>query len=142
MQLVLANTTDARNVIGKKLTVTKNLNINLKNIEDIKHLQPIIHKNNLDKNVNYAYIDYLKKYYFVNDTRIINNDFVQLNMESDLLETYKDDILNSDSVVTARDTTSYFNSGLPTEIREETNKFESNVTLPDESSLLLVTIGG
>lgn len=45
---------------------------------------------------NYAYIDVFKRYYNFSESPKIENGFIKLQLESDVLMSFKDDILNAD----------------------------------------------
>lgn len=142
MQLQLFTTKDSKNVINKKLINESDLSITLKRNENIKKLDIIISRQNYNKNFNYAVIPYLSASYFINGYDIINNSHVTLHLEIDLLETYKNDILNSPAQITEKSSPSYISSSLPVDSRTETTKYTSDVTIPDTHSFILITVGG
>lgn len=142
MQLQLFTTKDSKNVINKKLINESDLSITLKRTENIKKLDIIINRQNYNNNFNYAVIPYLGTSYFINGYDIINNSHVTLHLEIDLLETYKNDILNSPAQITEKSSPSYISSSLPVDSRTETIKYNSDVTIPDTHSFILITVGG
>lgn len=142
MELDLFTTTDSKNTIGKTLADKHVININLKSDTDLKQPTLILSKSNVTKNFNYAKFPTLGLSYFIVDKSIMNNDHVRLQLKADLLETYKQDILNSTAIITAKDTPSYIDSTLPVDSRTEIDKYASDVTLPDNTSFVMVTVGG
>lgn len=136
MDLFLYKTTDASNVIGKTLTDQLEININLKRSEDQEKPRLLL-KNDGNKytGYNYAYIDLFKRYYFVES---INNNgkIIELQLETDVLETYKDDILNAKASIT-----SYYPDNTVTDVRKRKDVYNSDVTLPDDETMILVTTG-
>ena len=142
MELDLYTTNDSKNTINKTLTGKKAITLNLKSSTDMKQPVLILSKNNYDKALNYAVFPALGFSYFINDYSIVNNDHVKLQLAIDLLETYKTDILNSTAIITAKSTPSYIDSTLPVDSRTEIDKYASDVTLPDNTSFVMVTVGG
>ena len=136
MDLLLYKTTDASNVIGKTLTDPLEININLKRSEDQEKPRLLL-KNDGNKytGYNYAYIKLFKRYYFVES---INNNgkIIELQLETDVLETYKDDILNAKASIT-----SYYPDNTVTDVRKRKDVYNSDVTLPDDETMILVTTG-
>ena len=143
MKLQLSNTSDQPNVIGKVLTGTKEVTIMLKKSDDIKAPTLILSRSTYDKNYNYAYMPDLKRYYFINDVVNLNNDNVRINLQEDVLQTYKDDILNSTAIITATGKPSYLSSELPSLTTEESDTYTSDTKLDTSAKdFIMVTIGG
>lgn len=143
MKLQLSNTTDKPNVINKVLTGTKEVNIMLKKQDDVKNPTLILSRSTYDNNYNYAYIPDLKRYYFINDVINVNFDTVKIVLQEDVLQTYKDDILNSNAIIVATSSPSYLSSELPSLTTEESDTYTSNIKLDTSSQdFIMVTIGG
>lgn len=142
MDLELGIVTDNVNVINKTMSDTKTIPITFKRSDDIKQPSIIIKLSNYDKNYNYAYISLFKRYYFVNRGEAINNDYIQLNLTTDVLETFKATILNSTATIIEKDTPSYLNSSVSNSVQTDKDIYQSNITLPDTKSTILSTIGG
>lgn len=142
MKLILYKTTDASNVIGKTLTDPLEININLKRSED-QEKPRILLKNDGNKytGYNYAYIEFFKRYYFVES---INNNgkIIDLQLETDVLETYKDDILNATGTITKKVGTSYVNNSVNSDIRKDHTIYKSNLSPERKQTNILITIGG
>jgi len=137
MKIILYKTTDQNNTINKKLTDPLEININLKRSEDQERPRLLL-KNDNDKykGYNYAYIDFFKRYYFVESTSNNNNRIIELQLETDVLETYKDDILNAQA-----SNISYYPDNNITDVRKRKDIYSSDVTLSDETTMILVTTG-
>lgn len=142
MELDLYSTKDGNNTIGKSLTLLKKININLKNRDDITSLDLILDRSNFPEHCNYAKISLLNRYYFVTDIQQTNYNFVRVHLDSDVLETNKGVILSAMATITGKSKPSYISNSLPVDSRTEQEKFESDKTLPDKSSYVIVTIGG
>lgn len=48
---------------------------------------------------NYAYIQRFNRSYFITDMRSVRNNLVEVSMHVDVLETYKDDILDTNAII-------------------------------------------
>lgn len=137
MEVTLYKTTDQNNTINKKLTDPLEININLKRTEDQERPRLLL-KNDNDKytGYNYAYIEFFKRYYFVESTSNNNDRIIELQLETDVLETYKDDILETDVT-----TNNYYPDNRNTDVRKKEDIYSSNITLPETNSMVIVTTG-
>lgn len=140
MELILYHTNDSQNTINKEKTLITTKNINLKQSTNLYQTFLIL-KN--DKATNYSNVNYAKmlnKFYFVSYETIANNNFIKLNLKEDVLETYKDDILNTDFDIIAKSEIDY-TSNVPTSKKVQTKIIKSNVTLPDDENIIVQTSG-
>lgn len=143
MKVTLYKTTEQNNTINKKITDPLEININLKRSEDQERPRLLL-KNDNDKykGYNYAYIDFFKRYYFVESTSNNNDRIIELQLETDVLETYKDDILNATGNITTKVGSSYTNNSVNSDIRKDHTIYKSNVTPERKQTNVLITIGG
>lgn len=142
MELQLLNCLDNDNVIGKTYTVIDTLDIKLKSNVNIQSPTLILTKKptiNYDE-VNYAKL--LERFYFVTSFQQGKTNFITLNLKEDVLETFKDDILNGTAIITRSQKPTYDTDGLTSDSRTETDLFNSDTTLEDVESYILNTIGG
>lgn len=151
MKLFTYVTNDTDNTINKKLENEKEFDITFKQSQSI--LNPVI-KLQTDEalETNYAYIPKFERYYFVRDNTRLNNDVVELTLEVDVLESYKEDILASQGNVTRyRGANKYYDgsgyatdagSGYLTEVRKEHKEYYSDTTPEFEETVLMTMIGG
>ena len=140
MELILYHTNDSQNTINKEKTLIITKNINLKQSTNLYQTFLIL-KN--DKATDYSKINYAKmlsKFYFVSYETIANNNFIKLNLKEDALETYKDDILNTDFDIIAKSEIDY-TSNVPTSKKVQTKIIKSNVTLSDDENIIVQTSG-
>ena len=140
MELNLYHTDDSQNTINKEKTLITTKNINLKQSTNLYQTFLIL-KN--DKATNYSNVNYAKmlnKFYFVSHETIANNNFIKLNLKEDVLETYKDDILNSNFDIVAKSEIDY-TSNVPTSKKVQTKIIKSNVTLTDDENIIVQTSG-
>lgn len=144
MELILYKTTDDDNVINKELEFFKSININLKDNVNVTNPDLKLRMNVDDvKNFNYAEIGLLNRKYFVRDIQNLNNDVWLVRLECDVLETYKDDILNSKASVTRNiGVGDYQDISQEFEVKRDVHIYESNRTLNKEKTMILSTISG
>ena len=94
-------------------------------------------------NFNYMYIDKFKRYYFIEDVEVFPNKIYKLALKCDVLMSFKDDILNSYGNITSQTNyNDYYNFDYSSEVRKETNIYNSSVTLGESKTTILSTIGG
>lgn len=143
MIIKLYKTLDNNNVINKELTGGVEFDIKLK--ENTNIIEPIIilSSSNLLVDFNYAYIPNLNRYYFIKDISINSKNVYVIYLECDVLESFKDDILNSYAYITKSDNggNSYFNSSYESEVKKECKVYYSDVELELENTNILVVNG-
>lgn len=140
MEIILYHTNDSQNTINKDLTLITTKNINLKQSTNLYQTFLIL-KN--DKTTDFSKVNYAKmlnKYYYVSYETIANNNFIKLNLKEDVLETYKDVILNTDFDIIAKSEIDY-TSNVPTSKKVQTKIIKSNVTLADDENIIVQTSG-
>ena len=140
MELILYHTNDSQNTINKEKTLITTKNINLKQSTNLYQTFLIL-KN--DETTDYSKVNYAKmlsKFYFVSYETIANNNFIRLNLKEDVLETYKDDILNAEFDIIAKSEIDY-TSNVPTSKKVQTKIIKSNVTLADDENIIVQTSG-
>lgn len=143
--LKLYQTTDDENVINKTLNHMKDFNIKFKNQFSI--ISPEIKLRITDNfeitECNYAYISDFKRYYFITNIQLISDDIYVISLECDVLESFKEDILNSYVKINrALNEGDYIQISNITDLRKEMEMYYSNVTLNSEKTLILTTMGG
>lgn len=146
MILKLYQVTDGDNVMNKTLSVDPLvLTIRLKRDTDITN--PMIILSAIDgvdyRDYNYATIDELHRFYFIDSATNMNNKRWQLYLSCDVIETYKDEILLSHAKfkrsIRVGD---YINSNdFDTSIIESVELYKSTVILDRKESVILTTIG-
>lgn len=146
MILKLYQVTDGDNVMNKTLSDTPlTLTIRLKRDTDI--INPMLILSAIDgvdyNNYNYARIEELNRFYFIDNVTNLNNKRWQLNLSCDVIETYKDEILLSRAKfkrsIRSGD---YINTAdFDTSIIESIEVFKSDIILDGKESVILTTIG-
>ena len=87
MELKIYNNNSNTNVLNKNLTLVDTLEFNLK--KDNSILQPVLILKNYSSG-NYCYIKEFKRYYYITDIKLLTGGLYQLQLEVDVLMTYKD----------------------------------------------------
>ena len=139
MELILYHTNDSQNTINKDLTLITTKNINLKQSTNLYQTFLVFKNDNITDYSKINYAKMLNKYYFVSYETIQNNSLIRLNLKEDVLETYKDNILNSSADITEKSTPSYSGS-IRTSKEVETFKLKSDTILPKTQSIIMVTV--
>lgn len=138
MKLVLYSTHDSFNTINKELSLIKEIEIRLKANIDLYNPSLIMTKQDFYQNVNYAKL--LDRYYFVEIQNHPNNNFILLNLHEDVLQTYANDILNSNQDIIRKAAAGNVKQ---TNVSPETisKYFDSDVKINTGSSIIMVTSG-
>jgi len=142
MLMKLYTTKTPNNTIGKVLENETEYNIKFKSQADrTKPIVVLMSETMID--FNYAYIPDFNRYYFVENIEVTPNKIYNISLRCDVLESFKNDILESSGFVNQQTTPNkYYNSDYQTEIKKEVDVIKSNVTLDTTKSTILVTIGG
>ena len=101
----------------------------------------ILHHSTID-GVNYVGIPDFKRYYYIEHVEPYNNVLSRVYLNTDLLMTYQDEIINNQVLITATEKPSYLSNTLPTSRELIKDKYMSNVTLTNGTTKILTTIGG
>lgn len=138
MELQLYKSNSSFNTINKNLTLLDTLKIHLKQNANLLNTQIIIHNNDKLNNLNYAKM--LDRYYFVQVQTLNNNKFLLLNLDEDVLETYKKEILASSQDVIEK---SSAGNVIQNNVSDETISkiYQSNKSLTKGKSIFIVTTG-
>ena len=136
------NTNDSTNTINKTLNFISDIDVKFKEEVNIYNPNIMLKYDDLIT-FNYMYIDKFKRYYFIEDVEVFPNKIYKLTLKCDVLMSFKDDILNSYGNITSQTNyNDYYNFNYSSEVRKETNIYNSNVVLEDVKSTILCTIGG
>lgn len=139
MELKLFQNKSSENTINKDLTLITTKNINLKQSTNL-YQTFLIFKN--DGVTDYSKVNYAKmlnKFYFVSHETLQNNSLIRLELKEDVLETYKDNILNSSADIIEKSTPNNVRN-IKTSKEVETFKLKSSVVLPKKQSIIMITV--
>lgn len=145
MEIVLYSTTDGENIINKELVEKYRFNIKIKKDTDLITPTIILNdKGSMNFNsCNYCYIEEFNRYYFIRTVENLANHIWALVMECDVLESFKNDILNSQVIVKRSiHEGDYYLENTKVEVLRDVTTYNSNVTLVEGKHHLLSTIGG
>lgn len=129
------------NVINKKLKLITTKDIVFRMAINEKTPMLILHNSTI-KGANYVDIPDFKRYYFIEHIEPYNNELSKIYLNTDLLMTYQDEIINNEVLITATEKPSYLSNTLPTSRELINDKYMSNVTLTNGTTKILTTIGG
>lgn len=136
---------DGDNVINKTLGVPKSFEIRFKADVDIVNPEIIMQVTATDdfSGYNYCYIPELKRFYFIRTSEFMNNKVRRMRCECDYLETYKHDIIASQSSYSRKlGAGSYGEVQLDLTGREVVTTYTSNVALEPFVNSILTVLGG
>lgn len=144
MEIKLYITEDSDTVMNKDLTLITTFDIQMRDTQNVS--APILILGEIAgvdiKTVNYAYIDEFKRYYFIRTITVGQNNIHTLAMECDVIETYKEDILNSSAQINRGvKKGDYGDIGTSIEVRREVDIFKSDKGFVGKNSIILSTIG-
>ena len=92
MELHIYNNNSNTNVLNKNITLVNTLDFSLKIDNSI--LQPVLILKNYSEG-NYCYIKEFKRYYYIRDIKLLSGGLYQLQLDVDVLMTYKDIIMTN-----------------------------------------------
>lgn len=141
MKVNFYNNQSNENVINKKLKLISSKNIVFRMTINEKTPMLILHRSTIE-NVNYVGIPDFKRYYYIEHVESYNNALSRIYLNTDLLMTYRDEIINNEVLITATEKPSYLSNALPTSRELINDKYMSNVTLTTGTTKILTTIGG
>lgn len=104
MDIFFYKTNDIQNKLNKNLENEKKLICTIKNNTDLIQPTILLDNINISDNYNFCYIPKLKRYYFIQNKKIVNNNLIICDLYIDVLMTYKDNILNGTYHIITQDT--------------------------------------
>ena len=144
MEIKLYITEDSDTVMNKDLTLIATFDIQMRDTQNVS--APILILGEIAgvdlKTVNYAYIDEFKRYYFIRTITVGQNNIYTLAMECDVIETYREDILNSSALISRRVAAGdYGDMAVSSEVRKEVEVFKSSRGFNENKTIILSTVG-
>lgn len=104
MKIDLYKNTSEENAIEKIIVDKKTIEGTLKTTIDITNFSVIFNFFAEWNNYNYVYVEKLKRYYFVDSKRILNNSLVEYDLIEDVLMSFKDLIRSQNILLTESET--------------------------------------
>ena len=144
MELNLYKCSDGDNVINKTLTDKLTINITLKRDVNITAPQIILINDNgaFFNQYNYAEIQELGRFYFIDSVTSLNNKMESLALRCDVLETYKADVLASKArFMRGLKTGDYIAANIDYSVIKTITKIESNSGFTGNPTMILTSVG-
>ena len=147
MEVILYKNSSENNVIGKSLAQIKSVECNLKN--DVSVINPTLvlyyTANIFDS--NYCFIPKFNRYYFIDEIVPITADRCIVKCRVDVLESFKDNILNLDCIVDKQEkeiaSNKYINDGSFVTTSKQFNRMiEFPNGFNEKGSYILICAGG
>ena len=104
MKIDLYKNTSEENAIEKIIVDKKTIEGTLKTTIDITNFSITFNFFDDWNSYNYVYVEKLKRYYFVDSKRIINNSLVEYDLIEDVLMSFKDLIRNQNILLSESET--------------------------------------
>lgn len=135
-----------RNKIGKTLTVLKTINAE-SNVKDLSLIDTVLFLSTMSvdeiKNYNYLYIHELNRYYFIENVSVTITGLYKVQLHCDLLETYKNDILDSFALINqSGNNNKYYDGGYLSQSNYDVDIYKSNKVFNSAKTLVITTLGG
>ena len=143
MDILLYTNNSDSNVLNKDIVLQSQL-VCYANKENIDILSPDILLSYIDikaLNINYCYIKELNRYYYINSYKYEKNHLLKLTLQTDVLMTFRDNILLSSGIVKNTKNIQNYNSNFEV-LDTSTEKiitFENNL-FSNENKLYLVAV--
>lgn len=143
MEILLYTNNSDNNVLNKDIVLQKQI-VCYANKENIDILSPDILLSYIDikaLNINYCYIKELNRYYYINSYKYEKNHLLKLTLQTDVLMTFRDNILLSSGIVKNTKNIQNYNSNFEV-LDTSTEKiitFENNL-FSNENKLYLVAV--
>lgn len=142
MKVDLYKNTTEENAIEKIIVDKKTIEGTLKTTIDITDFSVIFNFFEDWNNYNYVYIEKLKRYYFVESKRIVNNSLVEYDLIEDVLMSFKDLIRQQNILLTESETA--FNGSKNNYTAENkltvANTYEMEDLFNSDESGILITV--
>ena len=133
-------------VIGKNKTLVYQTPCEIKGESSIINPVLILQYNEQLFSSNYVYIPAWSRYYFIDDVRVLTGGRVEASLSVDVLESFKDAILELDVILSDTEQTG-LNNYLPSESFVVNCKHKTDIVnfsngLLDNGEYILITAGG
>ena len=140
MNCILYNNQSQENKLNKVLTNKGTRTIIF--LDSVDFLHPRITVKSLPTETNYVYIESLGRYYFISDIKNLKNELFELNLRCDVLMTYKQDIEESQAIITeSTNEVNSHNAGYVAEKDIETTSVNLENPFTDDSDVLITIVG-
>ena len=147
MQVTLCKTPSERNIINKYITEVQTVNAIIKGELSIESPVLILDYNGNSNEINYMKIPELNRTYFINDIIKLTGHRYEIHGKSDVLESFKNDILNMNCIISKQQgslqSNMYLDDGsFVTENKEFNSVINFNNGFNQTGEYILITAGG
>lgn len=142
MDIIFYTNSSDFNVINKDIAEQFTLTGTLKVGTDI--ISPVIwiDSDTTILSVNYCYIPELERYYFIDKITLVKNQIYSLYLSTDVLMTFKTEILASKAHVTIQADYDVYYADFETLDTNSYRKFNFDYEFPEQPTLVLITASG
>lgn len=143
-KMILYTTRDSENIINKSKVKVKEIVINIKQGVSIVSPTILLSSNEVSSVMvsNYCFLEHFNRFYFIRDIRVDKN-VISLELECDVLESFKDEILQSKAeIIREMKEGDYLDVQPYIETTQTSTLYEGTVTLEKDSHMILSTLGG
>lgn len=135
-------TESSANTINKVINFVADIDVKFKDEVNIFNPTIVLKYDDLI-DFNYMYIEKFKRYYFIESVEVFPNKIYHLTLKCDVLMSFKDDILNSyGNIIRQTNYNNFYDFDYSSEVRKESNIYNSNVVFDDVKTTILCTVGG
>lgn len=129
MKIIFYTNESSNNTLNKNIAEKLNVDVTFKNDFDL--VSPVFLMSNIDfnkDNINYCYIEELKRFYFISNWFLVRNDLIQVSLQTDYLMTYKDVVLNATGEIIETENKNLYTGKLKTTpiLKEKSLYFPNN----------------
>ena len=147
MQVTLCNTPSERNIINKVIQDVISVNAVIKGELSVESPVLILDYTGDSNNINYMKIPELHRTYFINDIIKLTGQRYEIHGKSDVLESFKNDILAMNCIINKQQSPTQANMYLDDgSFVIENKEFNSVINFPngfnDAGEYILITAGG
>lgn len=146
IDLTLYNTANRPEVVGKDLTQTAQMQGVFVKPFDVVTPVLMIRTNGATPTANYCKIEQLNRFYFINKITIQSNTSFTLNLDLDVLETYKNELLAANGLITQSENGDKYLSNRETiyNVLPQINRYEFSETTPfdKDGAIIMITLKG
>lgn len=140
MNCILYNNQSQENKLNKVLTNKGTRTVIF--LDSVDFLRPRITVKSLPTETNYVYIESLGRYYFITDIKNLKNELFELNLRCDVLMTYKQDIEETQAIITeSTNDVNIHNAGYVAEKDIDTTSINLENPFTDNSDVLITIVG-
>lgn len=139
MELILYNNLSDENVLRKNITEVQRMEGELQVSTSVSSPTIWVGNDVTQLQVNYAYLPDLKRYYFIQEVRLVRSGIYSLFLLCDTLMTFQAEILQSKAHITVQsDMFDPYATDYNTEDRKTYRSVEWDYEFPEKSTMVLV----